>query len=517
VTAGLAGPAYGQIPAGADPNVANPEPAAAAPAAPPPLDVAPPPPPALPLSPPPASPSLNEAQARVSLQLMRDSGIITESQYQAALQGRLEPAPAPGPRSVTGKFDLSLYGFVELDSIYDSTQSFNELAGNGLIARPGTFAGEHGRTLFTMRNSRLGIRFKTPEFHRVQVVAQMEFDLLGNQPPTATELQTFVNDTFRVRHAFLELQTPWINLLFGQYWQLFGWQSFYHPATVAIQGVPGQLYSRAPQIRLSHVFKSAALNFELAAALGRAPQRDSTLPDGQAGMRFTFNKWRGVHSNGSTGTAIDAAAIGVSGTVREFALPDPAAAPSTNQLVTTLGWGVSVDAMLPIVPAKERKSWALTAQGSLVRGTGIADFYTGLTGGVAFPNTPPLPKGYGPLDIDTGLALLQNDLSMATVNWQSFLVGLQFYLPPQGKLWLAGNFSQMDSDNVTNFLAASATSASQYTNAVFTKSRWADVNLFWDATPAVRFGVEYSWFWQLYHDSVEATNHRFQFSAFYLF
>jgi hypothetical protein len=43
------------------------------------------------------------------------------------------------------------------------------------------------------------------------------------------------------------------------------------------------------------------------------------------------------------------------------------------------------------------------------------------------------------------------------------------------------------------------------------------VNLFWDITPAVRVGAEYSFFYQQYNDDVEATNHRFQFSAFYLF
>jgi hypothetical protein len=472
-----------------------------------------------PASPVQAVPNPEAARIEVTLQLMRDSGLISEKQYQAALQGRyvVEPKAVQRP-SVTGDFDLSLYGFAEFDSIYDTTQSFNELAGNAAIARPGTFAAENGRTLFTVRNSRLGILFKTPEFHRISLVAELEFDLLGNQPTTATELQTFVNDTVRIRHAFVEVQSPWINILFGQYWQLFGWQSYFFPATVAIQGVPGQLYSRAPQIRLSHAFKGDAVTLELAAALGRAPQRDSTLPDGQFGIRLNINKWRGVHSTGSTSTAVDAAAIGVSGTVREFRLADPnAPMQPTTQTVSALGWGISVDAVLPLIPTRERRAWALTANGSFVRGTGIADFYTGLTGGVAFPNTPPLPAGYPAPDIDNGLALFQNNLALGTVDWQSFLVGLQFYLPPHGKVWLSGNFSQMNSDNTANFLAINPMAPTKFTNNVFTESRWADANLFWDAIPRLRLGVEYSWFWQLYSDSVTATNHRFQFSAFYIF
>ena len=46
---------------------------------------------------------------------------------------------------------------------------------------------------------------------------------------------------------------------------------------------------------------------------------------------------------------------------------------------------------------------------------------------------------------------------------------------------------------------------------------WFDVNLFWDATPAVRFGAEYSYTKQTYGDGVEAKNTRGQFSAFYIF
>jgi len=474
---------------------------------------------AVPDGPPPLPPpAFADERLQVALELLREKGILSSKEYEAALAGRREAEPqAPQSRVLTGKFDISLYGFVELDAIYDSTQSFNELAGNALIAPPGSFAGEHGRTLLTVRNSRLGFRLRTPEFHQVLASAQMEFDLLGNQPPGATELQTFVNDTFRIRHAFIEVQSPWVNLLFGQFWQLFGWQSFFHPATVAIQGVPGQIYSRAPQLRLSRVFRTDPINVELAVALGRAPQRDSMTPDGQAGLRLSVNSWKGVHSIGSTGTSIDAASLGVSGVLRQFSLADPTATSEATAVQSALGWGVSIDAMLPLVPARERRAGAVTLTGSFVRGTGIADLYTGLTGGVAMPNTPPLPRGYGPLDIDSGLAVYRHDLSLGTVSWQSFLIGAQLYLPPGGKLWLASAFSQLASENTTDFLAVNPMAPSSYTNAVFTQSRWADVSLFADVTPALRFGAEYSWFWQLYHDGGGATNHRFPFSAFYIF
>src|SRR5262249_40426759 len=149
-------------------------------------------------------PSLTDAQVAATLELLREKGVISAQEYEAAMQGRRLEAherEPQAPRPVTSKWDLSLYGFIELDTIYDTTQSFNELAGNSLIARPDTYAGNTARTQFSVRNSRLGFNFSTPEFHRVLVAAKLEFDLLGNQPTGATEIQTFVNDTFRIRHA----------------------------------------------------------------------------------------------------------------------------------------------------------------------------------------------------------------------------------------------------------------------------------------------------------------------------
>ena len=54
-------------------------------------------------------------------------------------------------------------------------------------------------------------------------------------------------------------------------------------------------------------------------------------------------------------------------------------------------------------------------------------------------------------------------------------------------------------------------------NAVRIAEDWANANLFGDVTPAVRFGVQYSWFLDHYADGVDAVNHRVQLSAFYMF
>ena len=165
-------------------------------------------------------------------------------------------APSPKPSalgSVLTSFGATFYGFIESDAIYDSTQSLNDLAGNAPIARSGTFAENHGRMTFGVRNSRFGFKLTGPELGRIKTSGIAEMDFLGNQPqsspapggtPAVSESSYFTSPTLRIRHFALKLETPIVDVLAGQYWQLFGWQSLFHPNSVEYQGVPGELYSR---------------------------------------------------------------------------------------------------------------------------------------------------------------------------------------------------------------------------------------------------------------------------------
>jgi hypothetical protein len=428
------------------------------------------------------------------------------------------PSSSPAPDAAATKpaeekkWLPSFYGFVELDVIGDSTQSFNDLAGNALIARRGTYAADHGRLTFGARNSRLGFKLAAPDYGEIHASAVLEMDFLGNQPSGTAESTVFTSPLVRMRHMALKLENPYVDVLLGQSWQLFGWQPYFHPNTVEIQGVPGQVYSRSPQVRLSHRFKGDAVDFELAAAASRPPQRNSLTPDGQAGARLYVNGLKGARTAGSTSTAIDSAGVGISGVMRNVDVPEFSASPKAD--LSKLGWGVSVDLLMPILPATpEDRGNALTLSSSFIRGEGISDLFTGLNGGfTAFP-TPAQPamaattKPY-PADIDNGLVMFDKSGNLHTIGWQSFMVGLQYYLPPSGKVWLSANYSRMKSHNA----AGLGTAAS-----IFGKSQWADVNLFWDAIPQVRFGLEGAWFEQTYADAQKAHNYRVQFSSFFLF
>ena len=52
---------------------------------------------------------------------------------------------------------------------------------------------------------------------------------------------------------------------------------------------------------------------------------------------------------------------------------------------------------------------------------------------------------------------------------------------------------------------------------VFSSSRWADANVFFDVTPAMRVGAEYEYFFQRYEDGTEPTSSRVQLTALYIF
>jgi hypothetical protein len=350
------------------------------------------------------------------------------------------------------------------------------------------------------RNSRIGFKVGAPEFEGIKASAQLEMDFLGNQPPQASEAAFIANPTFRFRHMNLKLETDAVDILIGQYWQLFGWQSMFHPATVEIQGVPGQIYSRAPQIRISKTIKTDSVAIDLALAAAKPPQRNSATPDGMIGIKATLPNFKAVHTKGSSDTAADGASIGVSGVIRRFDLPQFVAGATDD--TSTTGWGFSVDALIPVVPGKlEDRSGALTLTGSFVRGEGIADLYTGLSGGVVFP----VLAGFT-ADIDNGLVSYDATGELHTIDYQSFIVGLQFYIG--SKAFISANFSQIESGTAQDFGAK---------NGTLKRERWADGNLFWDVTPAVRLGFEYAWFNQLLGDDTETTNHRFQFSALYIF
>jgi hypothetical protein len=463
------------------------------------------------------------------------------------------PAKANAMPTVLSKFQVNLYGFVEADFIHDTTQDFLDAVNMGAMKPGGTEIGDNGRTQFGARNSRLGVNVAAPEWNGMKATAQLEMDFLGNQPsnPPATggtctvvatttgttcvatssqnlkESTFWNNPAFRMRQAWLKVDNDFITVLFGQTWELIGWQTAFQPNTVEIQGIPGEIYSRTMQLRLSHTFKMPGLTLDIAAAMLRPPQMDSEIPDFQGGVKLAIDGWTGIQTIGATKTGVNPMALGLSGGVRSYKLANnTAASPSYSTVTGSMG---AAEIMIPLLPSAHRGDFGITvvAEGSV--GTGDADIFTGLTNGAVNSPVPAVANqvptnvqtyaNQGLNNVDPGLAGWTTDPmkpALETVDWQTFIASVQIYPPIfDGNVWVSGTYSNSLSHNIGDF--------GPHSKLFFNEIFW-DVNLFTDLTPAVRLGLEYAHFGQNYTyntttntPGISAQNSRVQFSAFYIF
>jgi hypothetical protein len=422
------------------------------------------------------------------------------------------------------RWSITFFGFVEADYIVDSTRSYNDAIGSALVARSDTYEGKVGRTQFSMRNTRLGFAFAAPTMSGIKSSAVIEGDFFGNQPgspPAISENSYYDSPTFRIRHAYLKLQSSVVDVVAGQTYDVFGWQNYFSPCSAEFLGLPNMVFSRNPQLRLAHTFGAdGPISVDIAVAAVRPGQRDSEVPDADAGLRLSFNGWKGITTPGNVGTLAMPLSIGVSGRARQFKV-DAFTPPPTQTSNHIMGWGISVDALIPVIPAANAndRNNRLTLTGSFVMGTGIADLLT-TGGGARFPtlpnpaqqNPPPLYTG----DVDNGLVTFDLAGVLHTINWQAFKAGLQYYLPGDTRLIFAANVTYAHSNNMAQLFPMGGAEI-ELLGAVVDTSRYGDVNLFWDATPAIRFGISGQYTQVHYLDGEKPHNVRGMGQAVYVF
>ncbi|MEO6602609.1 MAG: hypothetical protein ABIQ16_22185 [Polyangiaceae bacterium] len=391
------------------------------------------------------------------------------------------------------RWALTFYGFLEADFITDSTRSYSDSIGSSIVARSDTYAGRVGRSQFSVRNTRLGLKFESPETGGVRPSAVFEGDFYGPSGSESSEHTAYTSPNFRLRHAYLTLDNDYVTVLAGQTYDVFGWQNYFFPMTAEFLGVPNQVFSRNTQFRLSHTFgANGPIAIDVAASATRPAQRDSGIPDANAGLRFSIPSVKGITTPGSSGTIALPLSLGVSAVARRFRVNSFTPPPAQNSNETT-GWGLSVDALLPIIPAKgvNDRGNRLTLTGSFVTGTGIADLITA-GGGAAFPTLPnpaqanPPPE-YTP-NVDDGLVTFDTRGVLHSIDWQAVKVGVQYYLPPSGRLIFSANYTYAHSKNMDKLFPKGGAEI-ELLGRVADTSHYGDVNLFWDATPAVRLGV----------------------------
>jgi hypothetical protein len=408
-------------------------------------------------------------------------------------QVAIAPPPPAADAAPGSRWQTSLYGFAELDAMHDTSLAYGPASNNTILARPGSYAGAHARTQFTVANSQVGLRFAAPDFGSIQTSGRAEIDFFGVQPTDATEQTTFTTPSIRMRHFYLKVKTPIVDVLVGQYNDLFAWggEGFYQNS-LAFLGVAGEVYHRNPQIRVSKTIgNESAVKVDLAVAAVRPVQRDSEVPDVQAGIKVAVNAWKGATAQGFGQPTVMPLAIGISGVGRRFAVADFLTIPGDAKIA--YGWGAAANAFLPVVPAHSEadRGNALSLTGEFSMGSGISDLYTGLTGGALFPLLPD-PSGnmvpppvYRP-NIDSGIVTYDANGNLKPIDWRSLVLGLQYYLPiAGGRVWVSATASRIESANILSLTPEASR------GGVFFRQDYVDGNLFAAVTPEVQVGISF--------------------------
>ncbi|HEY2513071.1 MAG TPA: hypothetical protein VGI39_19520, partial [Polyangiaceae bacterium] len=266
------------------------------------------------------------------------------------------------------------------------------------------------------------------------------------------------------------------------------------------------------------------VTLEIAAAVLRPPQRDSGKPQGEAGLRLAINPWKGVMTNGATGTSVQPASVAVSGNLRDFTVPEMSLNPQASADLTVAQ--IAVDAMIPVIPVIHgRKDNALTVHGEFVTGQGgIGDLYSSLTGGIGFPSLPlnGVQGAAYPQNVDNGMVTFDGQGNLKAIQWTTFLLGLQYVLPfTGGRGILAGNYSHIESNNIDQFTQSTTPNPTVLTfasdRAVIKEADLFDVDLFADVFTGVRVGVEGAFYRERYVDGILAKDTRVQAAGIFSF
>jgi hypothetical protein len=433
----------------------------------------------------------------------------TEKQTEAA-------RPAKGPVDEKAGWQWEVFGTAALNVIHDSTQGVGEGLNNNILPRPGSYRSEHDQTQFSARDSRLGMTVRLPHVSGVELSARAEVDFRGITYPEVTENDLYIFGPIRMRYFYSEAKTPVVDILAGQYDDLFGWGGAgFYPNTLAYLGVTGQIFHRQPQLRITREQPLGPIELDVAAALARPVQRRSGVPDLQGGLKLELDGWKGARTPGYGKTDVGPLALGFSGIYRRLEPVEFLAEPGDS--VGDWAWGYAFNAMIPVIPAsnKDDVGNALTLTAEYSNGTGIADMYTELTGGVLFPTIPnlqgdPIPPLYNP-DMDPGIATFDGEGRLRTVNWKAFVVGVQYYLPVmKGRISISGIYSRLQSNN------AAALTPVPFRQAVYDKAEYIDGNLFIRLTENYRIAGSFQTVKQTFSDRVETRNNRIQ-GAVHLF
>ncbi|HEX7674306.1 MAG TPA: hypothetical protein VF412_09045 [Bdellovibrio sp.] len=420
---------------------------------------------------------------------------------------------------------VTMGGFVETDYVHDSTRSFTEIIGNAGVARSGTMAGDNGRTFFSGRNSRLNFSVYAPETNGWKSKGVMEFDFFGYDPqpqgPTGganSETAFSQNPGPRIRHMYMSTESNGWQILTGQTWSLFGWQPYYFPTTITLAPGPGELFQRNLQFM---VMKSMMLGdsnkLQVAGSLERPVQRDSSLPTLNVGARWSFDGLKTAYTGTYGDTKLESLSVGVTGKFTQFTTGTASSTSTSN----TNGTAISVDTLIPIIPASDAKDPgnSLTITGEFTAGKGYADTLPNWSGGLSSfsAGSAPGATAAGNTNLDAGYGGFDGSGNFQLLNLQTWNVSLQYVLPTSWSTYMTAGYMEVQASNVGDF--ANATNwGTGSANTLISKDSMYFINAIHDFTSQVRVGLEYSkQTTHYYGDGEEPKNDRYQITALFRF
>ena len=183
--------------------------------------------------------------------------------------------------------------------------------------------------------------------------------------------------------------------------------------------------------------------------------------------------------------------IGVSGITRQFYV-NAFTPPPAQRSNSAVGWGVSGDVFIPVIPAKTPTIAATADARRIVRLRDGDRRHDRLRRRRAFPDAAEPgqaspPPQYTP-DVDNGLVTFDVRGVLHTIDWWAAKGAFQYYFPGSGRIFLAGNFTYAHSRNIGKLYPRGGTDI-ELLGSIADKSLSGDASLFFDATPAVRFGI----------------------------
>jgi hypothetical protein len=246
----------------------------------------------------------------------------------------------------------------------------------------------------------------------------------------------------------------------------------------------------------------------------RPPERSSEYPALEGGLRYVMGSRTAGFTAGATGPLKpQPASVGISGTVRDFAIPNPvtsAASPTTHYL----GSAGAADILIPVLASPDGKdvSNTLMIGGEFTLGKGDGDEFNSWTGNTPSPSNTGGPNAlanYKNYALDGGIGGIDSTTSFFLLDVKTFNGYLQYYLPGGTDTWVSGGYGWLNSDNAAN-LAGLAKVAYSKEEVVF-------ANVFHNFTPQLRMGAEYAHVSTTYVDGLVAPDNRVQISAWLIF